>query len=644
MKKLSFFAFVVVGMLLAACSDKDVNAEGGQGDQSKGYMSLAINLPTTPSTRAANDVFDDGTANEYAVQDCALLLFEGSSEATAKFFNAQDITFSTMDDDIDDGGTPDHVTTIHKATASVTGRTSSTGNLYALVLLNYKNVIKSISAEGLPMFNTVDGSVLIDKGTTLDEIRSLKFKNEDRGPAAYDNEIDKFTKKGTSGNRNYFFMTNAVLSKDQGGPAANISAPKAENVFQLALMDPNKIYDTKAMAESNPAGEVFVERAVAKATLSMYSTGGDIQIGNTDLKVNTIEWAIGNMEPQTFIVRNPGDLKYIPYNNEEANNYRFVGGVSTKGNTSTLGNVELYRTYWCVDPLYKEDAVGSYMLPEYSFRTIYSKSGDTDLSPFYCYENTFNVERQSYRNTTRAIIKVTTDGGVFYTINGGDKTTKEHATAEILGYVIQNTEVQDAFEQSLNADKSYKVTEKSIKIDYGRTSSGQYAVTSLTVNASELDAVTFKTDAEKNINAALASCIDKINENFVVFQYEGGVIYYEARFQHFAGGAGATDLAPWNSHEYGETAPAGGSTGSAYPGSETERENNYLGRYGMVRNNWYDVTVTEFQKIGYPEIPDVTVKKPGYEDPDTPDDNLNSYISVKINVLSWAKRTQSWGF
>jgi hypothetical protein len=61
----------------------------------------------------------------------------------------------------------------------------------------------------------------------------------------------------------------------------------------------------------------------------------------------------------------------------------------------------------------------------------------------------------------------------------------------------------------------------------------------------------------------------------------------------------------------------------------------------MVRNNWYDVNITAFNKIGLPVDPSVTVSNP-----DTPDDKIedSKYISVKINVLSWAKRTQNWSF
>mgnify|MGYP003514598717 CR=1 FL=1 len=43
---------------------------------------------------------------------------------------------------------------------------------------------------------------------------------------------------------------------------------------------------------------------------------------------------------------------------------------------------------------------------------------------------------------------------------------------------------------------------------------------------------------------------------------------------------------------------------------------------------------TAIKKIGSPVVPDITTDN-------TPDDNIDAYISVKINVLSWAKRTQS---
>ena len=57
-----------------------------------------------------------------------------------------------------------------------------------------------------------------------------------------------------------------------------------------------------------------------------------------------------------------------------------------------------------------------------------------------------------------------------------------------------------------------------------------------------------------------------------------------------------------------------------------------MGRYGVVRNNWYELEVNSIKGIGYAVIPPTNK---------VPDDVLDQYISVKINILSWAKRSQS---
>lgn len=91
--------------------------------------------------------------------------------------------------------------------------------------------------------------------------------------------------------------------------------------------------------------------------------------------------------------------------------------------------------------------------------------------------------------------------------------------------------------------------------------------------------------------------------------YEKGVSYYYSAFiKHFG-----DDLTPFTSGSY--TAP------------------NHLGRYGVVRNNWYELTVTKVTGPGSPEIPEPDGGK-------TPDDT-ESWIRCAINVLSWAKRSQA---
>ena len=94
--------------------------------------------------------------------------------------------------------------------------------------------------------------------------------------------------------------------------------------------------------------------------------------------------------------------------------------------------------------------------------------------------------------------------------------------------------------------------------------------------------------------------------------YENGVSYYIARIKHFG-----DDLTPWTA------------------GEDTYGENNlkWLGRYGVLRNNWYDLTINKISGPGYPDVPEV---KPG-----TPDDEDTKYINVSVKILDWAKRSQS---
>ena len=64
---------------------------------------------------------------------------------------------------------------------------------------------------------------------------------------------------------------------------------------------------------------------------------------------------------------------------------------------------------------------------------------------------------------------------------------------------------------------------------------------------------------------------------------------------------------------------------------------NYLGRYGVLRNNWYQIEVTGIRQIGNPTV--INPSDPGVGGGD-PDDNVDNYLSVKIHITPWAVRTQ----
>lgn len=112
------------------------------------------------------------------------------------------------------------------------------------------------------------------------------------------------------------------------------------------------------------------------------------------------------------------------------------------------------------------------------------------------------------------------------------------------------------------------------------------------------------------INTKLGLKAGRPEEMVGINTYLKGVTYYIARVKHFG------SLTPWNSGE-----------------SYGDNNDKYLGRYGMLRNNWYELTVGNVYGPGYPGVPPV--------DPNQPDDENEKYLSVSVKILSWAKRSQS---
>lgn len=599
MKKLKLLSIAAAGMLFAACSSNEVvdNGNGGEKD-GKGFISVTINLPTTPSTRAVNDDYDDGLTEEYNVKDAILLLFHGESEAAATFYHASALSLPKVSDEDND-----NITTSYLSVAEVND--TYTTNLWALVLVN-SNGLFDLGTMTVAT-GVADGYKLTD-ATKIADLQGVITNNEFK------------SEKG-------FFMTNAVLSNAAGGTAT--LAPAKGNLSVLAKLADNCIKDTEAEAKNNPAGSIFVERAVAKATLSVAENAGK------DLGITSVLWALNNTEPTSYFVRNMGDADYIGYSSEafSPSNYRFAGHVKL-GTTPIQPEVDFYRTYWCIDPQYSDNAA--------NLTKAYTYGGVGLENPQYCHENTFDVSHQTYRNTTRAVIKVTTDGSDFYTVNGLDqKETKETAESKLQEVFIKDAGLENAIKDNLKSDAgTVTINTSSFSWAWNTVAaSGKYEMDGNSITLSEDLKGKLKADADNNaIAAAIKAAAETANQYVDVLKYTRGEMYYEARFMHFASNDAPADLAPWNTWE--TTKPSVGGVANAYPGNAAQ---NYLGRYGMVRNNWYDVKITAFNHIGSPVEPSITIEPDGGGD--TPDDNVNSkYISVKINVLSWAKRTQGWSF
>lgn len=661
---MKFNKFIYASMaaaLLASCSDKDVIADAPDGGSNSGefigdgYVAVNINLPVqlvTAAPRAANDDFNDGTANEYKIEDGALLLFSGATESAATFIGAYELNLDNwvMDDD-NDNITSSHLTAVKVEVGEISG------NLYGLVMLNYKNVMNMLA-------NTGKNESVTLKGVTDATFNATGTFNDLVGKIS----TEAFYTKNASG-YSYFFMANAPISNNvaQNGSVA----PTAGDITTLVKFASDAIKNTEADAKANPAASVFVERAVAKATLSSTATVLDLN-GKTsaedktqlaDLAVDgNVEWALNVTNPNSYIVRNMGDLSFIGYKNTHGGNYRMVGNTKI-GQTPIQPVTDFYRTYWCIDPNYTTADLATNPV---TYTTDYATANFVaagNENPLYCHENTFNTASQAHKSTTQAIVRVAfklgENGGTFYTVNGRQDTiyaSVEKAEVFSLNAIINHMDIKNAIAKALeNTGLSITLNGENyatyLNIAFARNSDGIREVTDISfkndaftsmsniVNGEEVHPVAPEWSADQN-----KSLRDRVNKAYVIREYKDGVNYYPVRFKHFAGDnpTAANELAPWDpakltilNTETSEDAYPNSAAG--YTGWAVSADNMWLGRYGMVRNNWYDVTVSAFKHLGEPEIGSLKV------DSDTKPDDIKEteqWIAFKVNVLSWAMRKQ----
>ena len=607
MKK--FMIAALAAGMLTACSDSAVvetPAGGGAqwGADGTGYVSLSINLPKTTSAGRDNDKFNDGNANEWAVNDAILVLFtQGNTEneGQAKFQAAYQLPVNFNQ------STPaaDQIT----ATAQITKRIQAIDGdqIKALVILN------GISSGA---FKCPNGVAVDDK-----ENASLKYIDKDgheqdmeAGTTTFSN-FQAYTSKISTDAQKGLLMLNAPLTNAQSNTGdLNFSGKKVSTLSEIIA---DNIKNTAAEAAAAPAANIYVERAVAKVTMSTTNTTGTVVNGGLPYVIQGI--ALDNTNPTSYLVRN-ADLIDATTNaammslrsnsttvQGYSTGYRMVGNV-TVGNDKPTAGTALYRTYFAKDVNYDADATltTSEIISSYDAKWV--APANVAGSPLYCLENTFDVAHMNFHNTTRAILKVKIGGGTGdrYILHNWDNagntwSTQTEMEAQVLANiqamaVYQGKTISEVVMEEKTGIQNVLVL-KSYKVDGIETTSGT------------------NFDTAKN----------RIGD---VYKYVDGIAYYEVRIQHFG-----DDLTPWNDGEFTVgNEPKEGSINTIYP-TTPDQNGNYLGRYGVLRNNWYNISVNNVKRIGTPFIPKV-------KDVDTPDDVINSYISVNINILSWAKREQ----
>lgn len=605
MKKIYLPLALAATLALGACSSDNVVDNGGSNpiDLSKGgFVKMSLNLPTD-NNRGSRAELKDGLANEYGIKNAYLVLFEGKDEHNkeneATFKGAYELKNSDFSNFEAVGDDPNHVT-ITKRIAFANGTKPQSGRkLFALVVLNNNGLftVDATSHELTFASNVTPGAYATTKN----------FVNFSKAIAS--TSANGETPFAADVTNNGIFMTNAPLSTKPGGK----TDPTDAEVKTLADVT-NNIYTTEAEAKSKPAAEIYVERAVAKVTVQ---DKNDKLVANQNISYKLYNWAVDNTNRNSYIVRQYDKNWNKLYSDKaaDANKYRFVWSTPVNPNAT----VKLYRTAFAQDPEYETTTANAdnynRIASNASMSTAFGNSTEFGNDhPQYCNENTFQVTAQNQDQTTRVVLGVklsapgtTTYDADLYTINGNKEVVYTEATlAERLKNILLNDPAVKTWTKTH--------TTYSFDITFNNTTAG----------VTTIDKATFKDNTAPD--EKLESFTTNLNNALPnIVRYKGGVAYYAVRIKHF----GDSDT-PWNKD--GQDVKPGGNS-LIYPNPSAGASDGwFLGRYGVVRNNWYDISVNKIQTLGDATIPALS---------NTPDDVLENYISVSINVLSWSKHSQS---
>lgn len=668
------------GLFLAACSEKDEVAQEQFNQYSliegqSAWISVGISTPGEPITRANEDL-NDGVEAEWKVYSAKLVLFKGASEDEATLIKDYDITTefqAETGDNTPGGGTaPNNAGEVSHTSKKIVREIEAPAlggqdNLYGYVILNWEGNATGIQYTVGQKFSAFKEQVL----------KAIGIADESKGFGAI----------GEKG----LVMTNVPVADQPYGES--VPATPA-NVTTLAKIDKAAVYPTKEAATNGTATAcIYVERTAVKVEVENKAT--QVELGD-DVKVN-VEfngWALGNVNfggtaGTGYYNTRQFDTEWLPYANDACATsylkYRMVGRTKF----FNADHETAYRTYFGRDVNYDNNPATNPAAESFNTGLLNAKIAEdgytlADKAATYTYENTFDENSQIWANTTYVGVKMTltlpagqTD---FYTIEGQPNTMLNETTlpAEIAkNHSAAVLEARSAIEAAIQADLESNTS----TLNAGKEADAKITSVSFDIEPvvtlgerSETDgsvAYTFTlklTNVKNSINGAAetdmaaaditkletlagANLTKVITGTSKVYKYVGGVSYYSVRIAHFG------DIeTPWSApaeayNNYEKIYPRDGK--SLAEGTEGEtgyvapvtyganRANAWLGRWGIVRNNWYKLSIDKIEGLGSPVPEDYSGKAGG-----TPDDNPGPkyYIQAHIHILPWVVRNQSVKF
>lgn len=381
-------------------------------------------------------------------------------------------------------------------------------------------------------------------------------------------------------------MTNPPMSTVGGG----LVAPESPNIKWMPELTAEHIYNSVEEAYTGTHFvEIYVERAAAKFGLEVPSGTSTGLTTNDAIKYDPsgIKWDVQNYNTNYYVARHVSS-SYLGYTSAILTTpfYRFAESVTVDADNAT----KFYRIPWGEDANYTSAAPD--VVPDASIIGKQVTLTKTPADAVFLAENTIDENSMMQEYTTRIVLAVPFNAGnSFYTSSLGTSDqifSVDDMKAEVKAYIF-NTHGVTATDVTFTNDAD-----------------GTATVSAVTLSGAG------------NAADIIADLAAHVHFSY----YKDGLAYYKVLIKHF--GDVETPLRA--------AADIPGSTyNDVYP--TANRAQNYLGRYSIVRNNWYQIALDGIKHIGKPSVPEIPA--------DTPDDEIDAYLRVRINILSWGIRRQN---
>ena len=584
-----------VAALLAGCAKEDDSPQEGAGGTTTvpagATGTMNVSLKYAIETRADQE-YDDGEESESRAQDLTIYFFDDNKN----YLGSSYVSDLSQEDDSKDYNVTSTITVDVPTNIVQTLYESSDkeATMYVVAVLNKGTFTPQIKAgENYNVFNAACQIALADAAKT-------------------DN----------------FMMTSSNYLKD-------ISGTQQTEMALTPITNKNVGLKSDDQTTSSDPVTIAVERVVAKVTVQ------DTETRPTDGATWTIlGWGLNVTNKTFYPVKNFGGDQFLDLLASKYKNWQ--------PNTSNKpwNNPTDMRSHWAVDPNYAAGQATITDMPNDFNEFSFSDPSSAEVKgALYCFENT-TVETMQQRNATTSAVIV----AQFYPkdFKEADKAgswikwndaaySKENDYATFVEKVVEDVDgdnqvITKYYKLDTNGTttgndgKKYSplseedfictyTTEGKEKITFGKkntTIGYKDAELQVALKDSEIKLYTITDDQASEDTSAPAKINEAIKKALTdnpPTVYYNGYCYYVVPIRHFA----KSEVADYTGGEY---------------------QPNHLGRYGIVRNNYYQITINDITQPGEP-ITDPTVE------PSTDkDDETNCWINVAIKVLSWKIRTQ----